>query len=68
MATLSTVFNTIASNPNVLQNPDAKMLFNKILLKTNTVSPLELSQQSTQQQPAVSASPGAADMNALPTQ
>lgn len=69
MATLSTVFTTIASNPAVLQNPDAKMLFNKILLKTNTVSPVELSQQSMQPtQPAVSASPGAADMSALPTQ
>jgi hypothetical protein len=42
MATLSTVFQTIASNPMALENPQAKLLFNKILTKTGTVSPIEL--------------------------
>lgn len=43
MATLSTVFQTIAQNPGVLQDERVKMLFNKIILMTGAVSPLELS-------------------------
>ena len=44
LATLSTMFQTIA-NPataKVLQTPEGKMLFNKILTITGTVSPLEI--------------------------
>lgn len=43
MTTLTTVLQTIASNPNVLQDPNMKMLFNKILAATGEVSPVELS-------------------------
>ena len=42
LTTLSAVLQTIAANPQVLQDPTAKMLFNKILSRTGTVSPVEL--------------------------
>lgn len=42
LATLSTVFSTIGSNPMVLSDPNAKLLFNKILSITGAVSPVEL--------------------------
>lgn len=42
LATLSAVLQTIAANPQVLQDPTAKMLFNKILSRTGTISPIEL--------------------------
>lgn len=42
MTTLTTVFKTIATNPSILQDPNMKMLFNKILEQTGAVSPLEL--------------------------
>lgn len=44
MATLSTIFQTVATNPTALQDENVKMIFNKILLKTGTVSPIELSE------------------------
>lgn len=44
MTTLTTVLKTIASNPNILQDPNMKMLFNKILEETDAISPLEFSQ------------------------
>lgn len=56
MATLNTVLQTIAGNPMVLQDPDAKMVFNKILSLTGAVSPVELQSVPTpapQQAPAV---------------
>lgn len=43
LTTLSTVLQTIASNPLVLQDPNARMVFNKILTETSSVSPLQLS-------------------------
>lgn len=46
METLTTVLQTIAQNPNVLLDPRAKLVFNKILSITGAVSPLELEQQS----------------------
>lgn len=49
MATLNTVLQTIAGNPMVLQDPNAKMVFNKILSLTGAVSPVEL--QSVPQTP-----------------
>lgn len=51
MATLSTVFQTLATNPGVLENPKANLLFNKILTKTGTVSPIELAEFSEPSQP-----------------
>ncbi len=48
LQTLSTVMTTIASNPMVLNNPSAKLIFNKILSLTGEVSPLELSNEQSQ--------------------
>lgn len=42
MTTLTTVLQTIGGNPAILQDPNMKMLFNKILEETGAVSPLEL--------------------------
>lgn len=47
LTTLSTALQTIATNPAILQDPNAKMLFNKILTTAGTVSPLELSTTSS---------------------
>jgi len=49
LATLSSVLQTIASNPAVLQDPNVKLVFSKILSLTNAISPLEL--QGADQQP-----------------
>lgn len=40
--TLNTTMTTIASNPAILDNPNMKLLFNKILEMTDAVSPLEM--------------------------
>lgn len=42
LTTLTTALQSIASNPTILENPTARMLFNKILQSTGVVSPLEL--------------------------
>lgn len=42
MTTLSTVMQTVAQNPGVLQDPNMRMLFNKILEETGKLSPIEL--------------------------
>lgn len=42
LQTLTTVLQTIAQNPAVLQDPNMKMLFNKILEETGTISSLQL--------------------------
>lgn len=42
MATLATVFQTVAANPAALQDPHVRMIFNKILMKTGTISPIEI--------------------------
>lgn len=44
MTTLTTVLQTIATNPAVLQDQNMRMLFNKILEATGAVSAVELSQ------------------------
>jgi len=41
--TLNTVLQTVAANPMILQDPNAKMVFNKILETTGQVSPIEIS-------------------------
>lgn len=57
MATLNTVFQVIGRNPAVLQDENAKMLFNKILNLTGTISPLEIKEaQINNQQPSAPAS------------
>ena len=49
LATLTTVLSTVASNPAILQDPNAKMIFNKILMLSGGISPIEIS--ATQAQP-----------------
>lgn len=51
MTTLTTVLQTIASNPDILNNPTAKVLFNKILEETGQVSSVELDQQDNKPNP-----------------
>lgn len=46
VTTLNTLLGTIASNPMVLQDPNMKMIVNKILAKTGQVSPIELTKTS----------------------
>lgn len=55
LTTLSTVLQTIATNPSVLQDPNARLVFNKILSRTATVSPIELSIPAAQPVPPVPA-------------
>ena len=43
LTTLSTILQTIAGNPMILQDPNARLLFNKILSMAGGTSPLELS-------------------------
>ena len=43
LTTLSTVLQTISTNPQVLQDPNARMLFNEILNATGVFSPAKLS-------------------------
>ena len=59
LTTLNTVFTSIASNPMILQDPNARMLFNRILEETGVVSPVEFQaaptvSQMVQPQPALS--------------
>ena len=55
LTTLTTILQTIATNPGVLQDPSARIIFNKILLATGELSPAELS--VAQNQPPVAAVP-----------
>lgn len=59
LTTLSNVLQTIAGNPAILQDPKAKMLFNKILEETGRISPVELSIQPPAPQPVGRESVGA---------
>ena len=52
LSTLNTVLQTVATNPAVLNDPNMKMLFSKILETTGAVSSVELS--TIQNQPVVS--------------
>jgi hypothetical protein len=48
LSTLSAVLQTIATNPMVLQDPNAKMIFNAILTETGRISPLQLTATAAQ--------------------
>jgi hypothetical protein len=48
LQTLSTILQSIASNPNVLADPNMRLIFNKILSSTGIISPVELSSISAQ--------------------
>nr|AKH46997.1 hypothetical protein [uncultured marine virus] len=50
MATLTTVLQTVAGNPQAMQDPTFKLLLGKILMNAGGLSPLELS-EAQQQQP-----------------
>ena len=50
LATLTTTLQSIASNPMILQDPNAKMIFNRILNVAGGISPIEISQAQTQAQ------------------
>lgn len=49
LATLTTVLQTISTNPAVLQDPNVKLVFSKILNLAGGISPIEI--QTTQAQP-----------------
>lgn len=51
MTTLTTVLQSIAGNPGVLQDPNMRMLFNKILEETGAISPLQFTQTAAQPLP-----------------
>ena len=51
MTTLTTVLQTIAQNPNILQDPVMKTIFSKIVEATGALSPIEISQDMAQQTP-----------------
>lgn len=51
LQTLSSLLQTIASNPMVLQDPNAKMLFSQIMTETGRISPLQLSTAPTESMP-----------------
>lgn len=55
MATLTTVLQTITTNPAVLQDPNVKLVFNKILGLAANISPLELNTTQAQPAPAMAA-------------
>lgn len=46
LTTLSSVLQTIAGNPAILQDPNARMVFNQILTETGKISPIQLSTAS----------------------
>lgn len=54
MTSLNTLLQTIATNPAILTDSNAKMLFNKILIVSGEVSPLEITAAQTQQNNAPS--------------
>ena len=65
LTTLNTVLQTIAGNPMILQDPNAKMIFNKILEETGRISPLEI--QTAKQAPQPQMQPPTAPMAPAPT-
>lgn len=52
LQTLSTVLQTVASNPAILQDPNAKMVFSALLNETGVISPIQLQSSTSQPQPA----------------
>jgi len=53
LATLTTVLQTIAVNPQALLDPNFKMIFNKIISLTGNISPLEMQQAQEAPQPMI---------------
>jgi hypothetical protein len=59
LTTLSTVLQTVATNPLVLQDPNMRLVFNQILTETGNISPLQLAQVAAQPQPQTQPQPQA---------
>lgn len=57
MQTLTNVLQTIASNPMILRDPNAKMVFSAILTETGRISPLQLSTTASQPSPMSAQAP-----------
>lgn len=53
MTTLTTVLQTIATNPAILKDPNMRMLFNKILETTGQISPIEITEAQSLPTPAI---------------
>lgn len=72
MSTLSTVLQTLATNPGILQDKNAQLVFNQILNQTGVISPIQLSTAATaqpqQQNPQQPNMPMNSQMAPLPTQ
>jgi hypothetical protein len=66
LTTLSTVLQSIASNPGILQDPNAKMIFSKILSETGVLSPLQISTTGAQPTPQQMPSSGSMMEGLLP--
>ena len=62
MTTLTTVLQTIASNPMILQDPNMKLIFNRILEMAGGISPIELSQVNTPVVPVAGAVGGTGNL------
>lgn len=58
LATLSAVLQTVASNPAVLQDPNARMIMGAILTETGRISPIQLSSAASSPQPQPVQPPG----------
>jgi len=68
LQTLSSLLQTIAVNPMVLQDPNAKMLFSAIMTETGRISPLQLSTATPAQLPqGVPSDIGVQPTGAVPT-
>ena len=59
LTTLSNVLQTIAGNPQILNDPNARLIWNKILEETGRISPIELSTTSQQPVPRMGGQIGA---------
>lgn len=53
LATLTEMFQTIAKAPQILETPNGKLFFNKILEESSVVSPIQFSPMQPQAQPAI---------------
>ena len=57
LATLTTVLTTLASNPAILQDENVRLIFNKILMASGGISPLEINQAKEAPQPQMMPQP-----------
>jgi hypothetical protein len=68
LTTLSTVLQSIATNPQLLQDPNAKMILGAILTETGRISPIQMASVQAQAQPQAPANLPAEALNKLPAQ